>query len=130
MLQKNTFQKASIVGVAILYLFFSCFYVTRCIGVHAAAPAKKNSFFKNREKLTSQAWLRNGAGKKAIPIAFLSRPRVIFSKNGVSVTPASVISLFVWLFDTRESTDINNAIVKAKIPLAQNILPKIRNWRI
>lgn len=80
--------------IAWLYFIFSCLYVTRCPNLNQTTNTKSDI-----ELISGTGELNNGSiskhkNDKSTPAAFLSRPRVIFSKNIFILLKAPFINLF------------------------------------
>jgi len=80
--------------IAWLYFIFSCLYVTRCPNLNQTTNTKSDI-----ESTSGTGELNNGSiskhkNDKSVPVAFLSRPRVIFSKNIFILLKAPSINLF------------------------------------
>lgn len=67
--------------ITIGYFFFSCLYVTRCPKVAGHAKTGKYLTFNKGTVKQNGPVISSANNSKSVPVLFLSRPRVIFSKN-------------------------------------------------
>lgn len=112
--------------IATLYLFFSCLYVTRC--------AKSNIII-NAVNFTGGLKTSNGAilkcaDNKPAPVVFLSRPRVIFSKNLISFTAPFTLLTQTAVFIALHQPGLNTFIRNLRPVQSRNLLSLIHYWRI
>ncbi|WP_439699185.1 hypothetical protein ACFGVS_14845 [Mucilaginibacter sp. AW1-7] len=114
-----------------LYFIFSCMYVTRCPNVNHTSGYNNNAGFGAGLPKQNSTTLSQHKNTKSIPAAFLSRPRVIFSKNIAVSLKAPSISLFVG--------DVANLTYKARLKskylengvvYPNKTLSVLRSWRI
>ncbi|MCS3733393.1 hypothetical protein FHS10_001330 [Mucilaginibacter dorajii] len=123
--------KISSLIVASLYFIFSCLYVTRCPGTNCSSSTETHCSFKNSITKLNTYTVSKHKSAKALPIAFLSRPRVIFSKNIVVLLKAHIVSLSTGLLrSVCYKYNLRNLCFGTKALHSDKIFSILRSWRI
>jgi len=117
--------------IAGLYFVFSCLYVTRC--PNANRPFGYNNYPGINTGLTKphSATITQHKNTKSIPAAFLSRPRVIFSKNIYVSLKSPSVSLFVGdIADLAYRARLKRQYFENRPAYPTKIFSIFRSWRI
>ncbi len=116
--------------IAALYFIFSCLYVTRCPNYGQLGTKTYCSFTSGIAKLSSYSVSKH-KNTKSLPIAFLSRPRVIFSKNIVVLLKAHFTRLSTGpLKSFIYKIGLKSACFSSKALQSDKIFSVFRSWRI
>jgi hypothetical protein len=123
--------KISSLIIASVYFIFSCLYVTRCPNANRFSSTETHCSFKNSITKLNSYTVSKHKSVKTLPAAFLSRPRVIFSKNIVVLLKAHAVSLFTGLSrSVSYKYNLRNLCFGNKAPHSDKILSILRSWRI
>jgi hypothetical protein len=126
----TTYKKIISLFIAVLYFFFSCFYVTRCAKIVPPAGKNVQIILGKQGKTTLQCTISNYNNSKQIPFAFLSRPRVIFCKSIVSFAAPFVKFTENASFILHSQLVVKVPFLSFKVVHSNNIFSFIRAWRI
>ncbi len=74
------------ISIAIVYIYFSCLYVIRCPNFRHTGQQYYSTNLTTVNASLPNIGKTTVTGNKQLPLAFLSRPRVIASKNIKSLT--------------------------------------------
>lgn len=126
----TTCKKIISLFIAVLYFFFSCFYVTRCAKINSPADKNVQIILAKHGKTTLQSTICNYSDSKQIPFAFLSRPRVIFCKSIVSFAAPFVRFTENAFFILHSQSVVKVPFLNFKTVYSDNIFSFTHAWRI
>jgi hypothetical protein len=123
--------KISSLIIAWLYFIFSCLYVTRCPNANRISSTENHSSYKSGIAKLNGYTIAKRKNTKALPAAFLSRPRVIFSKNIVVLLKAHAVSLSTGLLRcVNYKYNLRSLCFGNKALHSDKIFSILRSWRI
>lgn len=115
--------------IAVLYLFFSCVYVTRCAKDHDPIKQTYSILSKSGAKIYHST-ISNYNGNKSAPFVLLSRPRVISGKNLILFATPFLRFAQSRLFFAQSQSLTKNFFRNFKTIYSDNIFSLIRTWKI
>lgn len=116
--------------IAVLYLFFSCVYVTRCAKDHNTSNKQAYSILNKSGAKIYHSTISHYDGNKSVPFVLLSRPRVISGKNLILFATPFLRFAQTRLFFAQNQSITKNFFRNFKTIYSDNIFSLIRTWKI
>ncbi len=116
--------------IAVLYLFFSCVYVTRCAKDHNTSNKQAYSILSKSGAKIYHCTISHYDGNKSVPFVLLSRPRVISGKNLILFATPFLRFAQTRLFFAQKQSITKNFFRNFKTIYSDNIFSLIRTWKI